>query len=66
MRLLRAMVLWSLQIDLHINAVHEMSGENFTDFISYKRWVKLKSLRPVLALELLAFPLGLSSPLPVK
>ena len=37
MNLLRAIVLWSIQFDFHINAVHVKSADNFTDSISRKQ-----------------------------
>lgn len=46
MKLVRAIVLWSLQFDFHINAVHVKSAENFMDSISRKQWAKFKSLQP--------------------
>ena len=36
MKLVRAIVLWSLQFDFHANAVHAKSADNFTDSISRK------------------------------
>ena len=45
-KLVRAIVLWSLQFDFHINAVHVKSIDNFTDSISRKQWAKFKSLQP--------------------
>ena len=36
MKLVRAIVLWSLQFDFHINGVHVNSAENFTDAIPCK------------------------------
>ena len=46
MKLVRAIVLWSLQFDFHINAVHVKSADNFTDSISRKQGAKFKSLQP--------------------
>ena len=45
-KLVRAIVLWSLQFDFHINAVHVKSADNFTDSISRKQWAKFKFLQP--------------------
>ena len=66
MKLVRAIVLWSLQFDFHINAVHVKSADNFTDSISRKQWAKFKSLQPHADSEPVPIPEEFWKLLPVR